>query len=194
MARFIFKLEAVLEQRSAIERDKKLAVAVLERERLAIEDAIRACQRGIVKEKEEWRLRLSGVHARGPGASGEPAGVGGMAGVGGVGKVGGAGLDVRAIRLQASTTGQLNAKAQQEVLRLAGVHKRLEAARCELLEATTRRKAVELLKARRFQEWKDALARRENAELDELAVMRRGGGGGRGDDADAGAQGAGGEA
>jgi flagellar biosynthesis chaperone FliJ len=176
MARFVFELEAVLEQRSAVERDKKLAVATLERERLVIEESIRVCQRGIVREKEEWRSRLGGAHGADGGVvvDGRPS----------------PGLDVRSIRLQASTTGQLNAKAQQEVLRLAGVHKRLEAARRELLEATTRRKAVDLLKEKRYQEWKHALARRESAELDELMVMR--GGGVQGDEADAGAQSAGG--
>src|SRR5438132_8887037 len=112
MARFVFELEAVLEQRLAAERDRQLAVAALERERLQAEDAIRRCQQGIVHEKEDWRGRLSGEHGKS----------GGSGGGGGTGL-----LDVRAIRLQATATNQLNAQAQRHVLHLAGVHNRLDA-------------------------------------------------------------------
>ena len=76
------------------------------------------------------------------------------------------------VRRQASTALDLVARAQQAVLRLAGVHKQLDVARLELLEATTRRKAVESLKDKRFEEWKAEQARKENAALDEWVVMR----------------------
>lgn len=60
---------------------------------------------------------------------------------------------------------------QHSVIQLAGVHQRLEASRLELVEATTRRKAVEVLKERRHEQWKSEEKRRENAASDELAVM-----------------------
>ena len=44
-----------------------------------------------------------------------------------------------------------------------------------LLEATTRRKGVELLKEKRLQEWRDEENRREDALLDEIAVTRAAG-------------------
>jgi flagellar protein FliJ len=44
----------------------------------------------------------------------------------------------------------------------------------DLLEATKRRKAVELLRERRFEQWRLDLERRETAAVDELAVMRYG--------------------
>lgn len=82
--------------------------------------------------------------------------------------------DVAGARGQAAAIVKLAAAAQRAVLELAGVHKRLEGARADLLEAAKRRKAVELLRERRQEEWRMALERRENAEMDELAVMRAG--------------------
>lgn len=82
--------------------------------------------------------------------------------------------DIRGARFQAGAASRFVATAQRAVLELAGVHKRLESARAALLEAAKQRKAVELLKEHRYEEWRSQLNRRENAELDELAVMRAG--------------------
>jgi flagellar export protein FliJ len=76
--------------------------------------------------------------------------------------------------MQANASLHLVARAQQAVLELAGLHRRIDAARLELLKATTDRKAVELLKERRRREWVDEQRRREDAELDEINVMRHG--------------------
>jgi flagellar FliJ protein len=75
-------------------------------------------------------------------------------------------------RAQAASTVRISALAQRAVLELSGVHARLQAARAELLEAAKRRKAVELLKERRFEQWKLEQNRREAAALDELSVMQ----------------------
>jgi flagellar FliJ protein len=82
--------------------------------------------------------------------------------------------DIRGARLQAGAANRLVATAQRAVLELAGLLKRLETARAALLEAAKQRKAVELLKERRFEEWRYQQNHRENAEIDELAVMRAG--------------------
>ena len=82
--------------------------------------------------------------------------------------------DINAVRLQSGAAVRLAAAAQRKALELAGVLKRLESARAELLEATKRKKAVELLKERRFEEWKRDQDRRELAAVDELAVMAAG--------------------
>ena len=84
------------------------------------------------------------------------------------------GVALHAVKMQANASLHLVARAQQAVLELAGVHKRLDAARIELLSATTARKAVELLRDRRYQQWKHEQARKEAAESDELNVMRHG--------------------
>lgn len=145
MPRFHFELEAVLEQRRAVERTRQLAVATLERQRMDLEDRIRDIQRQIVSEKQDLREALS---------------------------IGNLAVDLRHVRLQAAASLRLIGKAQHAVIQLAGVHKRLDASRLELIEATTRRKAVEVLKERRYEQWRSEEKRRENGALDELSVMR----------------------
>jgi flagellar export protein FliJ len=152
--KFVFSLEAVLRQREAIEERQQRRVAELERERLAVEDRIRGHQAAITGAKQDLRRRLC-VEKR----------------AGDLGTAGG-GVSLRDVRLQANASLHMVARAQQAVLELAGVHRRLDAARLELLKATTERKAVELLRAKRYEEWRAALARKEDAELDEINVTR----------------------
>lgn len=83
-------------------------------------------------------------------------------------------VDLRGARWQAAASMRLIARAQRAALELAGVHKRIAAAREELLAAARRRKAVELLKERRYEEWRVAESRAEMAAVDELAVMAAG--------------------
>lgn len=146
MARFIFDLEPVLEQRRREERDRQVALAAIERERLAIESEIRSYEEASRRERLELRERLA------EGSSRAFAGV----------------------RIQAAASVHLVRLAQRAAIRLAGVHQRLEKARAELLEAATRRKAVERLREKRLEAWKAEQNRREIAEVDDLCVMRAG--------------------
>lgn len=156
MAKFIFELEPVLELRRSVERTKQLVVAELERERLAIEDRIRAFQRQIVAERRDLRDHLESQRGASP-ADTEPAA---------------GGVDLGAVRLQANASLHLVGRAHQEVLKLAGVHRKLDAARVELLAATTQRKAVEVLRDRRREAWMAEQRRRESLALDEISTMR----------------------
>ncbi len=79
--------------------------------------------------------------------------------------------DMRGVRHQAAASNRLIGSAQRAALELAGVHKRLEVARAALLEATKRRKAVELLKERRYEEWMQKQNKKEAEAIDEMAVM-----------------------
>lgn len=148
MPKFRFELEAVIKQRLAIERQKQLALADLERTRLALEDKLRGFQSSITAEKNDLRDSLA------PGA---------LAGAA-------ASVDLRHVRMQANMSLHLVAKAQQTVFQLAALHRRLEVARKELLAATTRRKAVEKLKERRYEQWRAEQAALEARSLDEIAV------------------------
>lgn len=149
MPKFRFQLEPVLEQRQREEERCQLVVAELERQRLDIERRIRECQQGIVREKSELRRHLGWTGGSGDGS-----------------------VALRDARMQAAAAYNLDARARQEVLRLAGLHKRLDAARAELLRAATARKAVELLKERRWEAWKHEQSRLETAQVDEMAVMQ----------------------
>jgi flagellar export protein FliJ len=79
-------------------------------------------------------------------------------------------MDMRTLRLGAGAALHAVRLARQTVLQLAGLNRRLEAARVRLLEATKRRRALELLRQRRHAQWKAALDKAETAALDDLAA------------------------
>lgn len=147
MAKFVFPLEAVLKQRKAAEERKQRAVAVLEAERLAIEEEIRACQLAIRQERDDLRRILHEEQREG-------------------------GVDLRGARMQASAALRMVAKTHDGVTRLAAVASRIDAARLELIDAMRRRRAIEIMKERQFEEWRQAGNRADALATDELAVMR----------------------
>ncbi|MEL6741722.1 MAG: flagellar FliJ family protein [Planctomycetota bacterium] len=149
MARFRFELQSVLEQREREERARQRVVAELERERVSIEGEIRSCRELAMSESSDLRARL----------------------------VPGEAVDLDAVRVQASASLGVLARAQAAVVRLAGVYERLDRARLELLEAATARRAVELLRDRRLEAWKRDELRREQLVLDDLTNAARFGGG-----------------
>lgn len=144
MARFVFKLQPVLDQRERAERDQMLVVAELERERLALESRIRTCQQMMSDERR---------------ALAEALGVGQR-------------VDVRGVKLQAGASLKHSFDAQRSVLELASVHRKLQAERAELARLSAQKKAVELLRDQQRAAFEREQARRETLELDEMSVMR----------------------
>jgi len=149
MAVFRFRLQSVLDQRLAEERRAQRRVAEVEIERIGLESRLREIYGSIQSEKAEWRERIGGGSTSGR-------------------------VDLRGARMQAGASISLIAEAQRTVLRLAGVHKRLENVRGGLLEATTRRRAVELLRERYHEAWLRDLNKRESVAQDDMTVMRFG--------------------
>lgn len=145
MPGFVFGLQPVLEQREREEQACQRRVAELERARVELEEEIRGCQRRIEQERADLREHLAA-------ASHAP-------------------VDLASARLQANASLHHVARAQQAVVKLAGVHRQLDKARLELLEAATRRKAVELLRDKRRDAWEREQDRREAAAMDEMAVI-----------------------
>ncbi len=141
MPRFRFKLEPLLRNRRRAERERQRVVAVLETERRTLEGSIRREQGAISAGKSDLGERLVGA------------------------------LNINAMRSQAASTIHHMRKANQLVLKLAGVHKRLGIAREALLETARARRVVELLRERRYAAWRDAIEKAEDAVLDELAVQ-----------------------
>ncbi|MHC4416013.1 MAG: flagellar export protein FliJ [Planctomycetota bacterium] len=141
MPRFVFALEPLLEVRRRAEQDAQRHVARIERERLRLEETLRRHQHGITERKHALRKSLTGT------------------------------IDMPALRLRANASLHLVRQARQVVLQLAGVHARLESARARLVEAAQRRRAIELLRDRRYAQWKAAQDKAETAALDELAVI-----------------------
>ena len=143
MAKFVFKLRPVLRQREAVERRRQVALAAVEGERTALENSIRAIQSDLSTARQDWRANLS--PAGGP-------------------------TDIRSARFQANNALHLVARAQSSVIKLAGVHRRIEKARAELIEATARRRAVEVLRDKQLEAWKHVQNQAESAATDEIAV------------------------
>jgi len=127
--------------RRRVEQEKQRAMAEIQRERFGLERRLRRQQQVISQEKHDLATKLTGE------------------------------LDVGHLRRQAGSTLHAMRAAQQLALELAGVHRRLEYAREELVEAAKHRQALELLRDRRFQQWKGDQARAETAAADELAVI-----------------------
>jgi len=143
--KFAFRLEPVLEMRRRAEEERQRVVALLERERLEVEEKLRAVQRSIEAARQEQREMLS---AGGP-------------------------VAVHGVRLQAGAAMAAMGRAHHLALELAGVMKRLESARGELLRAAAARKAVELLRERQLEQWRQEMGRREIADLDDIAAGLR---------------------
>ena len=141
MPRFVYQLESLLSLRERQERDKQLVLAQVESESRDIEARLRAIHSEIARGKQSWRDSLAGA------------------------------VDPRAARLEAGAAVHAQFRAQRLVLQLAGIQRRIESARADLLEASRRRRAVELHKERRLREWRRAQSRREDQMLDEMAVM-----------------------
>lgn len=141
MAKFTFKLDPLLRARQLQERQRQRIVAEIERERLRFEQTLRGYQSGIAQGKQALRDQLIGT------------------------------LDAHHLRMHAATSMHLMRKAQRLVLELAGVHKRLEAARAALVEAARQRRIVEILREKRLEQWLIDQNKAEAAVVDELAVI-----------------------
>lgn len=142
MPRFHFQLEPLLRARRRAERDRQRVVAELEQERARLEAALRAQQEHIDAGRNQMRERM-------------------------VGRV-----LVHELRAHTAASMKQMAQAQRVVLELAGLHRRLEGARADLLSAMQARRAIELVREKRHEEWRRSEARAETAALDELAVQR----------------------
>ncbi|HZW07177.1 MAG TPA: hypothetical protein VFF65_08630 [Phycisphaerales bacterium] len=153
MAKFEFSLEAALEQRRRVERERQLVVARIEQARVRLEERVKTVQSRLVQERDDMRALL------GPG--GRAAG-------------GAASVSVSSVRLQATAGLHGLAELRTLAVELAGVLKRLEVARVQLTAAAVARKAVEKLREQQLARWKAERDRRESAELDDLTLMRGG--------------------
>ncbi|MFN7442451.1 MAG: flagellar export protein FliJ [bacterium] len=145
LAKFVFQLEAVIEQRKGIERQRQLALGRVQAQRLAVEAKVEAVRRRLDERRLDLRDRLA------PGR----------------------GVEIGAVRMQSASALFGLVELRRLAVELSGVLKRVEAARAELLRATVARKAVEHLRAKALAEWLREQARREGAELDDLVLMRR---------------------
>jgi flagellar export protein FliJ len=139
MPRFRFGLDPLLEMRRREERSCMGEFAKIEQQRASAEHALRHKQAEISAGRDALRAGL-------------------------VGK-----LDMTLLRQQAAASVAVDRVARQTVLQLAGLARQSDAARAKLVQASQRRRAVEILRERRLEEWKQEADRKETAFLDDLS-------------------------
>ena len=142
--RFVFELQAVLEQRRRAERHAQGVLAAVQGERQAIEDQLAELRRGVEAERDVARGLM-------------------------VGRV-----SARSLREHVAGELGADRRARALALKVAGVQKRIDKARELLKLASVQREAIEKLRDRRLAEWKREQDKAERLEQDDLMVMRRG--------------------
>ena len=141
MARFAFKLDPVLRHRRMIEEERQRALAQLLRRKLILETQVGDLQRTIVTDKRAIVDAL-------------------------VGKV-----DVMRIRQHGVHSNHVALRVQQIAIELYKLAQQLDQSRVQLLEATKARKAVELLRQKRYDRWMSEQRRDETRQADELTTQ-----------------------
>jgi flagellar FliJ protein len=140
MARFRFALQRVLDHRLDEEEVKRRALALIERKRRELEDALRARQGEISAGRNAWRAELVGS------------------------------IDPASLRHHAAAGVGLFRKAQRTVLEIASLDKGIAKARAEAVEAARARRTLEILRERRLAAFNELESRREQTALDEIAA------------------------
>lgn len=142
MATFTFRYQTLLDHRRRIEDEAQRELAKHLRVRSILQDQLRNQQETIHRSKHELTGAL-------------------------VGKV-----DLTAVGRFARYSGSVAARARQIVGRLAQLEDEVAEARSILLDATRKRKALELLRDRHHGLWRREQDLRETAELDDLSTQR----------------------
>lgn len=154
MPRFVFPLQTLLRQREREQRERQLVVAEYERQRLQLLEELRQRQQRIDQCRAQVRNLLSPDDSQ-PGDVKESVQV-----------------DPRLLRHSAAMSFTADQQARVLALKLAGVLKRQEQAREQLRLANIRLKVVEQLREKQYQQFLENERKRENDEVDELAVMQ----------------------
>jgi len=141
MRPFTFKLEGVLRQRHRTEQTHQQRVALIQRERMGVIEALETIRRELDLERGDLRQRLGSPH----------------------GKL----SEARAQLLAISAMQQRQARAHAT---LEEIEARLASAQRELARAAGERRAVELLRDRRYEAWRREGARQEQRALDDLTT------------------------
>ena len=142
MARFDFKLEALLTHREHVEKDAQRRMAKIQQEIQAL-----------VRQIQETRTRIV--------AEDRTLGTKELTGV----------LDMQYIAHEKRFVGNLHIKVMLSMQKLAGMEQSLNSARAELLAAARARKVIEKLKEKQFARWKLEQDRKESAAMDEIGTQ-----------------------
>jgi flagellar FliJ protein len=141
MAKFIFQLEGVLRHRMNIEHQRKRELAVIQGQMAALDAELRAMDASVRASDQDLRTnRLLGK------------------------------LDMAFIAAHRRFAVSMQRKAMGLAQKMAGVRTQIEQATRNLAEAAKQRKIIEKLRERQFERWRQELDKREEVEMDEIAM------------------------
>ena len=139
MSKFVFNLEAVLRQRSHLEKEKQRELALIQRQMTELQTELRALNDSVQTATGDIRdNRLVGR------------------------------LDMQFLAAHRRFMAATQRKGTEIVQRMALVQKQVDEAQRALAEAAKNRKAMEKLKEKAHERWKAALAQKEFLAADEL--------------------------
>lgn len=142
MARFEFKLDALLTHRQQIEKEKQRRVAIIQQE-----------IQGLARQVQDARARIASEN--------RTLGVKELSGR----------LDMQYISNEKRFVGNLQVKIILTLQKIAGLEQKLAGARAELLAAARDRKVIEKLREKQFARWRAEQDRKEAAAMDEIGTQ-----------------------
>ena len=142
MAKFDFKLEGVLRQRKYVEQEKQRELAIRQSQFVELQGALSQLQNMVQQSNEDVRRN----HL--------------------VGK-----LNMEFLAAHRRFLTGMQRQALGLMQRLALAQRAVDEARSELAEAAKQRKAIEKLREKQFARWREELAKREVAEMDEIGMQ-----------------------
>lgn len=142
MAKFVFKLAAVLRHRKAIEQEKLRLYAAALADFKALEDQLKELNLTMTQTNDDIRQN----HLTGK-------------------------LDISFITAHRRFLLGMQRKAMNLAAAMANSQKQVDAARAVLAEAAKQRKVLEKLREKQEQRWKDEVSRKEMIAADEVAMQ-----------------------
>jgi flagellar protein FliJ len=142
MAKFTFKLQALLRHRKNLEHDRQRELAEVQKQFVALQNELKEMNDQVTQATLDVRnTKLVGT------------------------------LDLNYLAAHRRFTTAMQRKAMTLVQRMALVQRDVEAAQTALAEAAKQRKIVEKLREKQFERWQVDAARKETTELDEVGMQ-----------------------
>ena len=139
---FRFPFDPVLRQRRQEEQTIQRQLAEIVRRQLIVETRLQEIQNQIRSGKQDLGIELLGE------------------------------VNTTVIRTQANMSIQLDMQARQLALSLAEIYQQVEKVRKELVHASQRRRAMEILRENRYEQWKMDIKKEEEKEQDDMTMTR----------------------
>jgi flagellar protein FliJ len=139
MARFVFRLEGALRHRKHVEQERQRDLAVIETEMARLQNELRNLDESVRRATEDMRQnRLMGV------------------------------IDLNFLAAHRRFTIATQRKAMSLMQKMSLVQRQIDEARKRLSDAARDRMAIEKLREKHLQRWREEMNRSENNMLDEI--------------------------